>query len=543
MYDLIIKNGVLVDGTGNKRYNADIGIKDNKICKIKTKIEYVNAKNIIDAEGLIVCPGFIDIHGHSDFTLFTNNKGESKIRQGITTEVVGNCGFTAGPYTEEHFDDLLQYLANTIVLKDEQKQNWKWKSQIDFVEEFSKDGLSFNVAPLVGHGTIRVAIMGFEKRKPTKDEFNKMIDLLDSEMENGLFGLSTGLEYEPGSYSETEELIKLCKVVKKYGGIYTTHMKNEGKHVIDCIEEAIEIGKQSGVSVEVSHLKAQYKANWGKVNEALDMIVTANKDGFDIGFDVYPYIAFGSGLLDLMPPWIKVDGPKKMIQLLLDNNIRKKVIFDMQSESDEWENPMLIEDWDKTIKIAMLKTDKNKKYEGCTIREIADDMGVTAFEAVITLMIEEEAAIKCIYFAMCEEDLETIMKHPLAKFCTDGRAVATYGELGKGSVHPRYYGTYPRILGHYVREKNIMTLEEAIQKSTSYPAKKLNINDRGELIEGNIADITIFDKDKIIDVATFDNPHQYPVGIEYVIVNGKIVIAKGEHTGNLPGIVLKHKIN
>ncbi len=260
MYDLIIKNGIIVDGTGKERYNADLAIEGNRISKIETNIDSTNAKKIIDAEGLIVCPGFIDIHGHSDFTLFTNNYGESKIRQGITTEVIGNCGFTAGPYTEEHYDDLLQYLANTIVLKDDQKQNWKWKSQIDFVEYFANTGISFNVVPLVGHGTIRVAVMGFEKRKPTNDEFNKMIDLLSIEMENGIFGLSTGLEYEPGSYADTEELIELCKVVKKYGGIYTTHMKNEGKHVLDCIDEAIEIGKHSGVSVEISHLKAQYKA-------------------------------------------------------------------------------------------------------------------------------------------------------------------------------------------------------------------------------------------------------------------------------------------
>ncbi|HHZ01724.1 MAG TPA: D-aminoacylase [Tissierellia bacterium] len=539
MLDLLIKNGTIIDGTGKKRYNADIGIKGNKIYKIESKIEDVQAKEILDAKGLIVSPGFIDIHGHSDFTLFTNNKGESKIRQGITTEVVGNCGFTAGPYTEEHFDDLIQYLANTIVLDDEQKKNWKWKSQIDFIQDFSKNGLSFNVVPLVGHGTIRVAVMGFDKRKPTKVELNKMIDLLENEMENGLFGLSTGLEYEPGSYSETEELIELCKVVKKYDGIYSTHLKNEGKDLLKCIQKAIEIGRQSGVSVEISHLKAQYKANWGKANNALSMIDKANMEGLNIGFDVYPYIAFGSGLLDLMPPWIKVDGPKKMIQLLLDKSIKEEVINDMQSESDEWENPMLIEDWDKTIKIAMLKTDKNKKYEGCTIREIAEDMGVTPFEAVIKLMIEEEASIKCIYFAMCEDDLETIMKHPNAKFCTDGRAVATYGELSKGSVHPRYYGTYPRIMGYYVREINIISLEEAIQKSTSFPAKKLKIRDRGELKEGYYADITIFDPDRIIDKATFDNPHQYPVGIEYVLVNGKIVINKGEHTGNLPGTVIK----
>ncbi len=539
MLDLIIKNGTVIDGTGTERFSADIGIKEDKIYKIERSINE-KAKKIIDAEGYIVSPGFIDIHGHSDFTLFVNNKGESKIRQGITTEVVGNCGFTAGPSTDAHYGDLLQYLANTIVLDDEQKQNWKWKSQIDFLNYSSKDGLSFNIVPLVGHGTIRVAVMGFDKRKPNNEELLKMKELLEIELKNGIYGLSTGLEYEPGSYSNTEELIELCKVVKAYNGIYTTHMKNEGKDVLKCIEEAIEIGRQSGVSVEISHLKAQYKANWGKVNIALDMIDNAVNDGIDIGFDVYPYTAFGSGLLDLIPPWVKVGGPKKMIELLKDNDIKNKVIKDMQSDSEEWENPMTIEGWESTIKIAMLKTEKNKKYEGLTISEIAGHMNCSPFEAVISLMIEEEASIKCIYFAMCEEDLETIMKHPKAKFCTDGRAVATYGELSKGSVHPRYYGSYPRIMGLYVREKKLMTLEEAIKKSTSMPAKTMNLKERGELKEGNFADITIFDKDKILDVNTFDNPHKYPIGIEYVVVNGKIVISKGNHTGELPGIVLKH---
>lgn len=540
MLDLIIKNGILIDGTGKDRYKADIGIKGTTIYKIGNNIQE-EAREYINASGYIVSPGFIDIHGHSDFTLFVNNRGESKIRQGITTEVVGNCGFTAAPVVEEHFDDLLQYLANTVVLNDEQKLNWRWKSQKEFLEDFAKEGLSFNIVPLVGHGTIRVAVMGFDKREPTKEELERMTALLRNEMEEGLFGLSTGLEYEPGSYATIEELVEMCKVVKEYNGIYTTHMKNEGRYVLDCIQEAIEIGRQSGVSVEISHLKAQYKANWGKVNEALRMIDEAHGNGINIGFDVYPYIAFGSGLIDLMPPWIKVDGPKKMIEMLKDDTIKSRVIKDMKTDSEEWENPMIIEDWDKTIKIAMLKTEKNKKYEGCTIHEIAKDMKCSPFEAVITLLIEEDAAIKCIYFAMCEEDLETIMKHPKAKFCTDGRAVATYGELGKGSVHPRYYGTYPRILGKYVRDKKIMSLEEAIMKSTMLPAQKFQLKKRGELKEGYYADITIFDPNTVIDIGTFDNPHQYPRGIEYVIVAGDVVINKGEHTGKLPGKVLNRK--
>ena len=541
-YDLIIDDGTIIDGTGNKRFNGDIGIKDGRIIKIADEIKG-KSKKYIDADGLIVSPGFIDMHGHSDFTLHINNKGESKIRQGITTEVTGNCGGSGGPVTKKHFSDLLQFLATSVIMDDALKAKWNWKTQKEFVDYFSKDGLSFNIVPLVGHGTIRVAVMGFDKRKPTEAELKKMLKLLRNDLESGLFGLSTGLEYEPEIGTQIEELIAMCKVVKEYNGIYTTHLRNEGRDVHECIKQAIEIGKQTGVSVEISHLKSQYKANWGGVKESLDLINKANKAGVNIDFDVYPYIAFVSGLSDLIPPAVKENGTEKMIKMLKDKSSRAKAIEAMKEDSEDWENPMLAKGWDKSIKIASLKTEKNKKYEGSTIYEIAKDMKCSPYEAVIRLTIEEDATVKAIYFAMCEEDLEMIMKNPRAIFCTDGGAAATYGPLSKGAVHPRYYGTYPRILGRYVREKKIMPLEEAIKKSTFRPAEKLQLKERGIIKEGYHADITIFDAENIIDTATFDNPHQYPTGIEYVVVNGTIVINKGEHTGKLPGKVLNKQEN
>jgi N-acyl-D-amino-acid deacylase len=536
--DLLIKSGTIIDGSGKNRYMGDIGIIGNRIIKIEKKIEDQSVKEI-NAEGSVVCPGFIDIHGHSDFTLSINNFAESKIRQGITTEVVGNCGFTAGPVSERYADELIQYLANTVVLSDTQKNICKWGSQTEFIDKIVCGGVSINLAPLVGHGTIRVAVMGFEQRIPNEKELNEMKLLLEQEMTQGIFGMSSGLEYEPGWHSNNDEIIELCKIISQYDGIYTTHMKNEGKKLIECINDSIEIGIKADVSVEISHLKAQYESNWGKVDEALELIEKAEACGVNIGFDVYPYIAFGSGLIDLMPPWVKISGPKNMIQLLKDNGVRNEVIKSMQTQDDNWENPMLIVGWDKRIKIAMLKTEQNKKYEGKTIHEISLDMKCTPFDVIIDLLITEEAAIKSIYFAMCEKDLITIMKHPKAKFCTDGRAVDTYGELSMGTVHPRYYGTFPRIMGLYVREKQIFSLEEAIYKSTLLAAKKMKIKNRGELIVGNYADITVFNPDKIIDLATFEEPHRYSEGIEYVIVNGQIVISKGKHTGLLPGKRLK----
>jgi len=412
------------------------------------------------------------MHGHSDFTLFINNKGESKVRQGITTEVTGNCGGTVAPVVKEHFSDLQQFLATSVIADDDFKAKWNWKTQKEFVDYFSKDGLSFNIVPLVGHGTIRVAVMGFDDRKPTEAELKKMIKLLRNELDAGLFGFSTGLEYEPETSTKIEELVAMCKVVKEYNGIYTTHLKNEGRHVHECIEQAIEIGRQTGVSIEISHLKSQNEANWGGVKKSLELIDKANKTGVNIDFDVYPYIAFGSGLIDLIPPMAKENGTVKMIEMLKDKSSKTKIIEAMKEDSEDWENPMLTENWDKNIKIAKLKTKKNKIHEGCTVHEIAKKMKCSSYDAVIRLIIEEEAAVKAIYFAMCEDDLETVMKHPRAIFCTDGEAVATYGPLSKGSVHPRYYGTYPRIFGHYVRERKIIPLEEAIKKSTSMPAKK-----------------------------------------------------------------------
>ncbi|HCU07946.1 MAG TPA: N-acyl-D-amino-acid deacylase [Clostridiales bacterium] len=539
MLDLLIKNGTVIDGTGKSRFQSNVAVDHGILSLVGDQI--MEAVKVIDARDRIVCPGFIDIHGHSDFTFFIDNRGQSKITQGITTEVVGNCGFTAGPVHKDHQEELLQYLGNTIVLDDVWKKNWLWKSQAKYLARLSESGLPYNIAPLVGHGTIRVAAMGFSKQKPTSRALNNMVALLEEEMGNGVFGLSAGLEYEPGSFADPKELITLAKVVRRFNGIYTTHLKSEGRDLLKCIEEAIHIGKESGVSVEISHLKASYQPNWGIVSAALEMIDKANREGVDIGFDVYPYTAAGSGLIDLIPPWYKERGSSDMLRTLSDKERRGFVIEDMKKYSEIWDNPMLTDDWDAQIRIALLKTDANKKYEGATICQAAKDMGLTPYEAVIALLIAEDASIKAIFFAMCDEDLETIMKHPSAMFCTDGRAVATSGELSKGSVHPRYYGTYPRIIGHYARDKKLFSMEEAIMKSTSLPAEKLRLQKRGIIADGYIADITVFDPEKIIDKATFDRPHQISAGVEQVIVNGSLAVENGIPVHTFPGQLLRNQ--
>lgn len=538
MYDLIIKNALVADGTNSPMFKSDIAVKDGKIISVSDTISD-ETKKIIDASGYVVCPGFIDAHGHSDFTLFVNNRGESKIRQGITTEVTGNCGFTAGPITEEHEDDLVHYLANTIVLSDELRSKWKWKSQNEFLEFCARDGLSFNVVPLVGQGMIHVGVMGFDDRHPTDAEYTKMKNMLKKELDAGFFGMSMAFEYEPGNYMKPEEIFEMCKVLKQYDAIYTIHMQNEGMNLTDCVKYAIEICRKSGCRVEISHLKARYIANWGKTKEAIKLIEDAKKEGLDIAFDVYPYAAYGSGLIDLIPPWVKKDGPRIMCERLKDNELRKKALSDMETGLDGWDSIMKGDGWDKCVQIASLKTQANKKYEGMVIHDIAKDRGITSYEAVVELMVEEDASIKCIWFAMNEDELQSIMKHPDAIFGTDGRACATYGELSKGAVHPRYYATYPRIMGHYVREEGIMTLEEAIYKSTYAVAKRFGIDRRGAVKEGFFADLVVFSPEKIRETNSFKNPHSYPEGISHVIVNGEIVIEHGKHLGNLPGIILR----
>lgn len=537
MLDILIKNAEIIDGSGGKSYPGEIGIKKKRIQNIAPIIDQESAR-VIDARGLALAPGFIDIHSHTDWTILINPRAESKVRQGVTTEVVGNCGFTAAPVREGHFDDLMQYLVNTVFISNAEKKKWKWKTQSDYINEIRRKGTSVNIASLVGHGTIKVGVMGFKQAPPTAIELQKMGHMLREELQEGLFGMSTGLQYDPASFSTRQELVELAKILAEYEAVYATHMKSEGDIILDCISQAAEIGKESGVSLEISHLKAASKKYWGKVDDIMKLIDNKRGEGVNIDFDVYPYIASGTGLIDLIPPWAREEGINKLMDYFNDENSLTAIIADMEEGTKGWENPMEGLTWE-AVKIATVDSARNRKYEGKNIGQISADMGCEPHHAVIKLLKEEHGAVKIIFFGMKEDDVTRIMKHPRAIFGSDGRAVADYGVLSGGKIHPRYYGTFPRILGHYARDKGLFPLEEAVKKMTSFPAKKMNIVDRGFLREGYYADIVIFDKDRIIDVATFDDPHQYPRGIEYVLVNGDIVVANNHHTGVLSGRILK----
>ncbi|MGM0651674.1 MAG: N-acyl-D-amino-acid deacylase family protein [Bacillota bacterium] len=537
MYDLLIKNPSIIDGSGSKPCKSDLAVQGEIICSLAPTIDIGRCKQMIDATGLVVAPGFIDIHSHSDFTFINDPFADSKIRQGVTTEVVGNCGFTPAPVKEEHFDELMQYLVNTVALSENDKKNWYWPCQRDFLEEVIGGKNIVNVASLVGHGTIRVATIGFSRCFLESEDLKKMGALLETDLSEGLWGLSSGLQYDPGSFANIEELVYLCRLVANYSGIYSTHMKSEGRNLLKSIEEAIEIGRRSGVSVLVSHLKSAYSDNWGKVEKALDLIDEAREKGVDIDFDVYPYTAYGSGLIDLVPPWIREDGATKMVEILSERKNHSQIIDEMNGVNLDWENPVSKGEWE-TVHIASVGSEKSKVYEGKTLLQVGEMMGRSPSEAVLELLRIEAGAVKTIVFAMCDDDLEKLLIHPRAIYCSDGRAVSSDGPMGKSKIHPRYYGTFPRILGYYVREKKLLSLEEAIKKMTALPARKIGLKRRGQVKEGYFADLVLFDPNKIIDKANFEKPHLYPEGIAYVLVNGKVIVTSDGYNGLVNGKLL-----
>jgi len=534
VFDVIIKSGHIVNGAGNPWYKADIGISEEKIAAIG-KLEKERATKIIDAKGLVVSPGFLDMHSHSDLALLINPKAESKIRQGITTEVIGNCGGSAAPLN----DFLKSEMRKTTPLLDEAKLELDWSTMREYLHRLDKQGVAVNVAPLVGHENIRALVIGFDNRAPTNAELKKMKNILRQAMEDGAFGMSTGLIYPPGCYAKTDELIELSRVVARHGGIYTSHIRGEGEELVSSVKEAIKIGEKARLPVEISHHKAGGKANWGKVKRTLKMMNDARARGVDVTCDVYPYTAASFGLSAMLPPWAHEGGSPKLIERLKDSKLREQLKREMLDGIPGWSSPLRAAGWNATL---ISRSRLHQDYEGKAIAEIVKSKKVDPFEFAFDLLIEENMSVSVVRFAMCEEDVRTVLRHPEAMIGTDASAVAPYGVLRKGKPHPRSYGTFPRVLGKYVREDKVLRLEDAVRKMTSLPAQKLGLRNRGFIAEGMQADITIFSTEKVADKATYAEPHQYPEGIEYVLVNGEIVIDKGKHAGALAGKALRRSI-
>lgn len=541
MSDILFKNVRVVDGTGTPWFYGEVLVKDGIIAEVAKQVEG-NASRVIDGKGLVLAPGFIDSHSHSDTEWFTDRRGESKIRQGVTTEVTGQCGESAAPLNrggqaggQAAGDDAGSEGGATSILGTVPggASLPTWSSFDEYLSALSCNGVGVNLAFLVGHGTVRIAAMGYDDRPPTSDEMARMKEYIKEAMDAGAFGFSSGLIYPPGAYASTDELVELAKTMAPYGGIYATHMRDEDLALLRSVKEAIEIGSRSGVSVHISHHKVCNKYAWGQVKASLAMIDEARRNGVDVTADQYPYVATATGLSSIIPSWAHDGGPKALLARLNDPIIGAalKVKVNMDQGDDGWYRLM----------ITNVKNEKNRACEGKRITEIAAMWGIPEVCAAWRLLCEEELEVGYVRFAMCEDDVKTVMKHPCVMIGSDASARAIDGPLSAGSPHPRAFGTFPRVLGKYCREEGLFSLETAVYKMTGLPAWRLGLWDRGLVRPGMAADLTLFDPDKVIDTATYENPKQYPVGIECVVVNGQVVIENGEHTGVIAGKVLRRR--
>ena len=537
-YDLLIKNGKVVDGAGNPWYWGDIAVTGERIVAIG-KLGEAKAERIIDAKAHVVVPGFVDAHSHSDFNTLVYREMESTVMQGITTVVAGQCGSTAAPVNpgrQEAFQkDVNASLPKGVSLK------VTWSTFDEYLSEEEKAGLGANVAHMVGHGTIREAGMGPEARAPTAKELRNMKELTAEAMKAGAYGISSGLIYPPGIFAKTRELIEVSKVAAEYGGIYDTHIRGEGRALLKSVKEAIKIGEKANIPVQISHHKAANKAVWGKSRTTLKLIEKARAKGIDVTVDQYPYRAGATSLVTLLPPWAHDGGMDKLLERLADQKQRERMRKDLKDGIPGWENFAGELGWENVM-VSSIKSDKNKRYEGKTMDVIAREMKEKdVFDALWKLLLAEEGTPGMIIFSMDEGDIKRIMASPYQMVGTDASSVCNVGPFGLGKPHPRHFGTYPRVLGKYVREEGVMLFEEAIRKMTSFPAQRFGILDRGILRPGMYADIAVIDPDKVIDKATFENPHQYPEGIPYVVVNGKVTVDNGKYNRVLAGKTLRKR--
>ncbi|MGV3723753.1 MAG: N-acyl-D-amino-acid deacylase family protein [Actinomycetota bacterium] len=515
--DLIIRNGTVVDGSGAPAVSASVGIQGGRITAIGD-LQDARADREIDAAGYVVAPGFIDIHTHADVALLARPTHEPKVMQGVTTEVFSNCGLGFAPVTAEGLAIQKEYLLG--LFGDDAGLNWNWRTVKEFLDLY-RGGVATNAAYLIPHGAVRVSAMGMADRPATPDELRQMTDLIRQGMEEGAWGLSTGLWYSPMSYADRQENVAVCKAVGDYGGFFATHMRDYGDDILGALDESFEMSQSSGAPVQVSHLQIGGARNWGRAGEVLAHIDAARERGVDVCFDSYPYTAGSTLIQAMLPTWATAGGPSKLLERLHDPEILQRVADAMNAAERDWTRHML----------CGVRCARWKGYEGESFDRIAASEGISIGDVVCRLLVDDELQACFIAHLGDETDLRQILQHPAQMLGSDGLHLP-------GKTHPRLFGAFPRLLSRYVREQGILTLENAVWKITGFPAQRMGFKDRGQIREGYAADVVVFDPATIRDVATFDDPCRYPEGIAQVLVNGRVVVEGGKHTGVLAGEVL-----
>ncbi|MFO8059115.1 MAG: D-aminoacylase [Bacillota bacterium] len=530
MYDIKISGAVVVDGSGSAGVAGEVLVAGDQIAAVRRRPTGEPARETVDGDGLVVCPGFIDLHSHSDFTLFSYPRAESKVHQGVTTELVGNCGIAPYPVSASHREDLHTYIG-----EEGGKLPWSWSDLGGYLKALQTAGAAVNVAPLAAHGSIRIAVMGFDERSPSPDEMEDMKRFLRTDLADGAFGMSTGLIYAPGTYSCTGEITSLAREMTEVGGMYVSHIRGESEGLLDAVDEALQIGRGAEVPVHIAHLKAAGRAVWGFSEKVVRMMQRAVSAGQDVTGDAYPYLGGSTSLAALLPPWTLNEGMPGLVQRLRSTKQRRRIARDIERGVQGWWNPVRAAGGWESVMITEIPEGPNVQLRGLRVTEIAGRRGGSPLDAACDLLVQEEGRVSMIIFMMHEGDVRTYLAADRVAVGSDGAAVAP----GDGLVHPRSYGTFPRVLARYVREEKLLSLPGAIYKMTGLPARRLGLTDRGLLRPGQKADLVLFSPDQIRDTATYDSPHSYPDGIELVAVNGRVVVRGGRHTGALPGRVLR----
>ena len=529
-FDTLIRNGLIVDGSGGKPFPGDVGIKDSKIADVGDLASAV-ATQTVDASGQVVSPGFIDIHTHSDLTLLAEPAGLSKVMQGVTTEVTGNCGFSPFPVLPARKENLRQTLSSVFG----DSVPWTWQDLGGYREAVAEIGISINIAPLVGHSAIRGHAVGFEDRPATADEIKAMQYQVELAMEQGAVGFSTGLTLPPSAYGDTSEIIALTAAMARWPGrIYTSHIRCWSGYHIKGVQEAVDIGLATGAPVQVAHMAVNDPRHWGEADTVIKVCEDAVAEGHDVTFDVYPYAASSSGFSQCIPVWAQSGGPSALLARIRDSHDRKLIRADMLREGLFQGWPWL---WDR-LRVSTTHTEATRPYEGMTIEAVADELNLEPVDAALTLMDLDDARLGVIFFYRTEEDMKAFLRHPLGMMGSDGYALTPGVNLNPGKPHPRSHGAHSRVLSRYVRQQQVLTLEEAVYKMSGQVANRLGFADRGQLQAGSIADITVFDPDTVSDQATFEDPLRLSNGVSHVWVSGVPVVREGKHTGKRPGTVL-----